>query len=67
MDNGNTPLAYQIPDAAKRIGVGRSMLYELAKEGRIALVKIGNRTIVTEAELRRFLSTAEAASRKVAA
>jgi excisionase family DNA binding protein len=38
--------AYRIPEFCWRYGVGRSTAYKLAKEGRLRLVKIGNRTLI---------------------
>ena len=35
--------AYRIPEFCWRYGIGRSTAYKLAKEGRLRLVKIGNR------------------------
>ncbi len=47
-------LARRIPDACAALQISRSHLYELAKEGKIKLVKIGDRTLVPEAELERL-------------
>ena len=38
--------AYSISETARSIGIGRSMIYELIKEGRLRTVKIGRRTLV---------------------
>lgn len=63
MDHNYSPLAHQVPDAARRIGIGRSLLYDLIKQGRLSVVKIGCRTLITDAELRRFLAEAESSSK----
>lgn len=61
-------LAHQVTEAARRLGIGRSLMYELIKAGRIKAIKIHSRTVITDAELRRFLAEAEAeAARQVAA
>jgi len=54
-------LAHRIPDAAKRIGISRSSLYELIAAGRLDARKVAGRTVITDASLRRLLDTAPAA------
>lgn len=48
-------LAYPVPEAAYRLGISRSRLYAMNKEGLVEFVKLGRRTVVTDAELRRLL------------
>ena len=48
-------LAHSIPDAAARISLSRSRLYELIGSGEIPVVKVGGRTLVCENDLRAFL------------
>lgn len=48
------PILNPINVAAARLGLSRSFLYEQVKRGRLRLLKIGNRSLVHEAELRRF-------------
>lgn len=50
------PLANRIPDACRRLGVGRSSLYELIKSGDLRTIKIGTRTLVPESELQRIIT-----------
>jgi hypothetical protein len=38
-------------------GIGRTLLYKLAREGRLRLVKAGGRTLVCGDSLRALLST----------
>ena len=52
---GHKPLAWQITPAADRIGVGRTMLYELIKKGEIKTFKVGRRTLIPESELKNWL------------
>lgn len=52
-----TRLLHPIPDAAAVLGIGRSTLYELITAGEIATVKIGRRTLITQDELERYVST----------
>lgn len=57
MTSTNTaPLAHRIPDACNRLGIGRSMLYELIKAGELRTIKIGTRTLVPEADLQKVIA-----------
>jgi excisionase family DNA binding protein len=46
-----------VPEACKKIGVGKTTLYTLVTEKKIAVAKIGNRSLFSEAELDRFIAT----------
>ncbi len=46
-------MAYPIPEAAQQLGISRTHLYALHRQGRITFTKIGRRTTVTHNELRR--------------
>jgi excisionase family DNA binding protein len=48
--------ARRIPDACRATGISRSTLYKLASQGKVKLVKIGNRTVVPETEIDRLVS-----------
>ncbi|MDQ1184708.1 helix-turn-helix domain-containing protein [Agrobacterium larrymoorei] len=50
-------LAFSIPEAAQKLSISRASLYLLIKAGTIRPIKILGRTVLTEAELRRFLSS----------
>lgn len=50
-------LAHRIPEAAARIGLGRSKFLEEVANGHIHTVRVGRRVLVTEEELRRYLAT----------
>lgn len=52
---GGTPLANKIPEACRRLGVGRTSLYALVKAGEIHVIKVGSRTLIPESELQRFV------------
>jgi len=54
-DRAIAPLAFQINDAAKVLAVGRTTLFRLIREGKLAVVKVGNRTLITATELAAFL------------
>ncbi len=47
----NTPMAMSPQDAARAIGISRSSLYRLMKQGRIRTVKLGRRTLVPTSAL----------------
>lgn len=49
------PLAHQVPQACARLGVGRTVLYELIKSGELKVIKFGTRTLVPETELVRLI------------
>jgi excisionase family DNA binding protein len=50
------PLAISVNHAAKALGVGRSSIYGLMKEGRIEAFKVGRRTLLTTASINRLAS-----------
>ena len=56
------PLSFSVEDAATALGIGRSMTYQLIREGHLVAVKIGRRTLVPvkecEALLRRLSGAA---------
>jgi excisionase family DNA binding protein len=45
-----------IPEAARMLGVSKGSVYRLINEGRLHLTKIGARSLVTCAEVHRFLN-----------
>lgn len=51
-------IAYTVPEALAAIGIGRTNLYSLAKEGKIDLRKLGGRTLVTAESLHRLINEA---------
>lgn len=48
-------IAVSVAKTAKMIGISRSILYELVKEGEISVVKIKRRTVILRSEIERFL------------
>ena len=52
---GKKRLAYPPIEAAEQLSISRSYLYELVKRGRIKLLKIGSRSVITHSELERIL------------
>lgn len=49
------PLAYCVEDAAKALGLGRTFVFNLIKDGELAAVRVGRRTLVTVKECEAFL------------
>ena len=48
-------VACSVMDAAKRLGVGRTTLYQLIDNGEIRVFKLGSRTLVPQSELVAFV------------
>lgn len=48
------PLAISINATAKALGVGRSSVYSLIKTGKLEAIKIGRRTLLTTASIKRL-------------
>lgn len=48
------PLLSSVPDGAERLGIHPDTLRRLIKSGQVACVRIGNRMMVSELELRRI-------------
>lgn len=58
-------LAYSIDDIAKLVGIGRSLLFEEIKAGRLSVKKAGRRTLVLDADLSAWLSNLPASGADV--
>lgn len=52
-------LAVSPAEAARRVGIGRTKLYEALGAGDLASIKIGTRRLIRIAELNRWLSAHE--------
>lgn len=50
------PIAVSMKDAVAMTAISRSRLYEHMKEGRLAVVKNGSRTLIPVAELKRLMN-----------
>ena len=57
---GRPPLpdafAYTVPDACRMGGFGRTLLYKLAKEGKLRLLLVANRRLVCGDSLRALIA-----------
>lgn len=57
------PIAHRIEDAARRLGVSRSTIYNLITTKELTPFKVGNRTLIAESELHRFVAARMGADR----
>lgn len=53
-----TKQTYTVTEAAKVLGIGRSVAYQAAKTGQLPIIKIGKRILVPKSALERKLSEA---------
>jgi excisionase family DNA binding protein len=49
-----------VADAAKLLSCSPSLIFKLARDSKIELVKIGARSVIKQSELDRFIDTLEA-------
>ncbi|WLT31129.1 helix-turn-helix domain-containing protein [Geothrix sp. PMB-07] len=49
-------VSYSVEDAARALGIGRSLAFRLIREGQLGAVKIGRRTVVPVKECEAFLA-----------
>jgi excisionase family DNA binding protein len=49
------PSAWRVNDALLQLGISRATLYKLVNKGEIRLARIGGRTLVPDAEIRRLV------------
>jgi excisionase family DNA binding protein len=52
----NSRRAYPVNEACYRLGIKRTLLYKLAKQNKISLIKIAGRTLVPDTEIERLVS-----------
>lgn len=57
MELPEAKIAYSITETEEATGLGRTRIYEEIREGRLAAVKSGRRTLVPASALRRWLET----------
>lgn len=56
VETTSAPLVHRIPQACARIGIGRTALYQLLRDGELRAVKLGGRTLIPESELQRLVA-----------
>lgn len=49
------PVTISIAGAAKALGLGRTSIYALIKEGRLKTIKFGRRRLIKTASIRRLI------------
>jgi excisionase family DNA binding protein len=52
-------IATSVKDAAKALGLGRTSIYALIKEGRLETFKLGRRTLIKAESIRRLVDGRE--------
>ena len=56
MDKARTVSTVSVEDAARALGIGRSLAYDLARRGELpGVIRLGHRFVVSQAALRRTL------------
>ena len=56
------PLAYSVPDAARKLGISPRAIYNRIGSGEIKSFKVGPRRLISDEALRKFISASEAAA-----
>jgi len=51
------PIAYAVEDVPSATGLTRTRVFQAIREGQLTARKLGRRTIIEAAELRRFIET----------
>lgn len=51
------PLAMSVPDAGRAVGLSRSRMFELVREGAIPVRKCGKRSVILTADLTTWLES----------
>lgn len=55
---------FSIPEAARKLGIGRSSTYELIRAGKLRVVHIGRRALIPDAEIERLVAELTASLRR---
>lgn len=52
------PITATINDTAKALGLGRTSIYSLIREGRLEAIKMGRRTLIKVESIHRLIASA---------
>ena len=63
MPDNREPETYSVPDAGRRLGLGRNASYEAARRGELPVLRFGRKLVVPRIAFERML--AEAGSRQL--
>jgi excisionase family DNA binding protein len=50
-------VAWRVNEAAFRLGVSRATIYKMASGGELRLIRIGGRTLIPDAEIKRLIGS----------
>jgi excisionase family DNA binding protein len=53
------PETYSVPDAGRRLGLGRNASYEAARRGELPVLRFGRRLVVPRTAFERMLAEAQ--------
>lgn len=53
------PIAISVSDAATALGLGRTSIYALIKDGRLETIKLGSRRLIMAASIHRLVEEAK--------
>jgi excisionase family DNA binding protein len=49
--------AWRVNEAAFKLGLSRATIYKMASGGKLRLIKIGGRTLIPDAEIKRLIGS----------
>jgi Helix-turn-helix domain len=56
MPNSRQPETYSVPDAGRRLGLGRNASYEAARRGELPVLRFGRKLVVPRIAFERMLA-----------
>lgn len=57
-ENNEEPLAINVEEARRRLGISRGLIYQAIHSGKIPAVRIGKRLLIPVSALKKFLDAA---------